>query len=131
MSLNLMGRAFYKICEKISVGTLHVTAPDGSKTVFGQGAPEAAIEIHDWKFVGAIMSRGDIGFGETYTEGLWDSPSIDNLILLVLKNDAPTHKVERGSALQRMAFLMKDRLFRRNSKSGSKKNIQAHYDVGK
>lgn len=130
MSMNIMVRSFYKVCENISNGTLHVTAPDGSKNTFGNGKPEAAIHIHDWKFVRVLMARGDIGFGESYTEGLWDSPNIENLIRLILENDTHTFGVTTGSRLQKLAFLMKDRLLRRNSRSGSKKNISAHYDVG-
>ncbi|PHS42002.1 MAG: cyclopropane-fatty-acyl-phospholipid synthase [Robiginitomaculum sp.] len=130
MSLNIWARAFYKLCDNISVGSLQVTDPYGQTRSFGQGAPSAAIEIHNWAMISAILKRGDIGLGESYTEGLWDSPNIENLILLALKNDTQTHAIERGSLLQRMAFLLKDRVLRRNNRKGSKKNISAHYDVG-
>lgn len=130
MSMNITARAFYQICEKITAGTLLVIAPDGAKNTFGSGEPHATVQIHDWKFLRILMARGDIGLGESYTEGLWDSPNIENLILLILQNDTHTFGVGRGSQLQRFAFLVKDRLFRRNSRAGSKKNIMAHYDVG-
>ena len=79
--MNVWAKAFYTLCEKISVGSLQVTDPHGAVTSFGSGEPDAAIEIHDWKIISAILKRGDIGLGETYTEGLWDSPSIEKLIL--------------------------------------------------
>jgi len=130
MSLNVWAKVFYKLCDNISVGSLRVTDPQGQTISFGDGEPKATIEIHDWAIISAIIKRGDIGLGETYIGGLWDSPSIENLILLVLKNDTQTHAIERGSALQRFAFMLKDRILRRNSRGGSKKNIAAHYDVG-
>ena len=130
MKLNIVERTFFKLCEKIKTGTLHVTAPDGSRHTFGTGAPVASVEIHDWKVVTSLMSRGDIGFGETYADGLWDSPDIEALIMLVFANDDTTGKLARGNHFQRILFMLKDRVMRRNSRAGSRENISAHYDVG-
>jgi len=130
MSLNPIERLFYKVCENIRVGTLSVKTPDGKREIFGDGDPQASIDIHDWKVITSLVSRGDIGFGETYSDGLWDSPDIEALILLVLKNQNLVTGIARGSMIQRLFFILKDRVFRRNSRAGSQNNISAHYDVG-
>ena len=36
-------------------------------------------ELHDWSVVTALIARGDIGLGESYVAGLWDTPSIEAL----------------------------------------------------
>ena len=130
MIINPIARAFYKICERISIGTLHFTSPEGETMTFGSGAPEATLTLHSWSVVTAIIQRGDIGLGETYSEGLWDSPDVEKLILLALKNQKLAEDLEQGSMFRRVFYVLKDRLLRRNSQRGSKKNIAAHYDVG-
>lgn len=130
MNFNPLATSFYKLCEKIQVGTLDVIAPDGERQAFGSGEPRAVLELHSWKTITALFSRGDIGLGETYSDGLWDSPDLEALFLLALKNSKQTHGLARGSMFQRLAFMFKDRVMRRNSRQGSRKNIQAHYDVG-
>ena len=130
MIINPIARAFYKICERINVGTLHFVSPEGDHTVFGTGEPVASLQLHDWSVVSAIIKRGDIGLGETYSEGLWDSPDVEQLILLALANQNLAEDLEQGSVFRRFLYLLKDRVIRRNSQKGSKKNIAAHYDVG-
>ena len=130
MILNPLARIFYKICDRIQIGTLYFTAPDGQRSVFGSGEPVAELELHDWKVISSLISRGDIGLGETYSDGLWDSPDVEALIFLALKNTSLSDDLERGSVMQRIGFIIKDRLLRRNSQKGSRRNIQTHYDVG-
>jgi len=130
MSYNPTARAFYKICEKIEVGTLHFVSPQGDKITFGVGMPYAYLEIHSWKVISAVLKRGDIGLGETYSEGLWDSHGIEALVLFALANRSVIDKLEKGSPFYRLFYLMNNYVFRRNSKLGSKRNIKAHYDVG-
>ena len=124
------GERFFRACEKITVGTLHVTSPDGQRRHFGVGPPEAHFHIHDWSAIAAVAARGDIGLGEAYISGLWDSPDIDVLTQMALLNEDAFSGHLHGSFLNRAVFLLTDRLMRRNSKRGSAKNIQSHYDVG-
>lgn len=125
-----VGARFFAACERISVGTLYVTAPNGERRRFGSGTPEAHFHIHDWSAIAAVAARGDIGLGEAYINGLWDSPDIDAMTQLALLNEHAFSGHLHGSFLNRALFLLTDRLMRRNSKRGSAKNIQAHYDVG-
>ena len=130
MRINPVESLFYKICENIKTGTLNIKNPEGQWEAFGSGEPQAVLEIHDWKVVTSLLSRGDIGFGETYSDGLWDSPDVEQLFLLALENQGIIEGVARGSTIQRLFFILKDRVFRKNSRSGSRANISAHYDVG-
>ncbi len=122
--------AFFKICESIEVGSVHVTDPNGKRLSFGDGAPSGELIVHDWRFVAATLQRGDIGFGESYTDGWWESPDLEALIEVVLANDASLNQIAAGSFWSRLGFLLSNRFLRRNNRSGSRKNIRAHYDVG-
>ncbi len=130
MIRNPFKQALYNICDQIRVGTLYFISPEGERSTFGSGAPYADFVLHDWSVIKAVATRGDIGLGEAYVDGLWDSSSVESLILLVLANQQMMRTHEKGSTLFRLISIMRDRLIRRNSRRGSRKNIQAHYDVG-
>jgi cyclopropane-fatty-acyl-phospholipid synthase len=77
---------------------------------------------------------GDIGFGEAYVDGLWDTDNITNVIKWVLLNIDNAPGVS-GSKMQSAAlnilkvFNKITHLNRRNTLKGSRKNISEHYDL--
>ncbi len=112
-------------------GSLRIVAPDKQLYTFGDGGePAAELQINDWSAIAAFAARGDIGLGEAYIDGLWDTPSIDKLTQLAFANEDAFAGHLHGSFFNRTMFLLTDRLLRRNSRRGSARNIQAHYDVG-
>lgn len=127
-----VAKQFLAACEQIRFGTGYVTTPDGSTRVFRgtEPGPTADIHIRDWAAVAAFAARGDIGLGEAYIEGLWDTSNIDAMAQLAFINEEAFAGHLNGRWLQRAVFVLTDRLLRRNSKAGSRRNIQAHYDVG-
>lgn len=128
---NSIARRFLKTCEGITVGHLTVVTPEGGRHRFGNGGGrEAELTVRDWGAVSALAARGDIGFGEAYIQGLWDTPSIEDLTYVAFANEDALDSHLHGSRWNQALFLLTDRLLRRNSKAGSKRNIQAHYDVG-
>ena len=127
---NQVARRFLAACERVEVGHLTVITPEGNRHHFGTGTAKAEIQIHDWSAIAAFAARGDIGLGEAYIEGQWDSPDIDALTRLAFANENAFSGHLHGSLLNRALFLVTDRLMRRNSRRGSARNIKAHYDVG-
>jgi cyclopropane-fatty-acyl-phospholipid synthase len=75
------------------------------------------------------MRSGDIGFAETYIAGDWSSPDPTALIKLMLANSADVESLVYGTWWGALVYRVKHWL-NRNSRSGSKKNIHAHYDLG-
>jgi len=73
---------------------------------------------------------GDIALGEEYVDGAWDTDDIEMLVSLFLINEEALEKYARGSLISRLALMIQDRIVRRNSVRGAKRNIEAHYDVG-
>ena len=93
-------------------------------------APKRAFTIHDWDVLRRIMARGDIGLGEEYIAGSWDTDSIEKLVSLFLLNLDQFENFSDGNFLNRLGFVIHNALVRRNSIAGSARNIKAHYDVG-
>ncbi len=121
---------FFAMLDRIETGTLHLHTPDGQHRIFGGGEPEAHMEIRDWRTLSALALRGDVGLGESYAEEWWDTPDLDALAGLAIANEHLTHGPFGGAFLQRLLFLLSDRVLRRNSRSGSRRNIRSHYDLG-
>ena len=121
---------FLDTCAQIETGSLRLRTPEGEVFDFGQGNPAAEMQISDWSVVTAIAARGDIGLGETYVAGLWDTPSIADLAEVALKNLDQFSGYAYAGFWQTLKFRVVNRLMRSNSLKGSARNIRAHYDVG-
>jgi cyclopropane-fatty-acyl-phospholipid synthase len=121
---------FLETCAAVTKGSLRVITPDGALYDFGAGGPAAELRIYDWAMVTACALRGDVGFGESYVAGLWDTPSVELLGQVALLNLPGLSHYTYGSWFQRLKFRLTDTLLRANSRRGSVRNIHAHYDVG-
>ena len=123
-------RAVFRLLEKIEHGTLELQLPDGSLARMGNGeAPRAGIRLHNWAVCAAALKSGDIGVAETYIRGDWTSPDLAALLRLFLVNREHIDKMIYGSWWGALLYRVKH-AFNRNSRSGSKRNIHAHYDLG-
>jgi cyclopropane-fatty-acyl-phospholipid synthase len=127
---NRVKRDFLETCEQIKIGSLRLSTPEGEIYDFGSGTPEAEMQIYDWSVVTAIAARGDIGLGETYVAGLWETPSIAALTIVALKNLDQFQNYAYAGFWNSLKFKTVDRLLRTNSQKGASRNIRAHYDVG-
>ena len=116
----------------LKIGTLDFTMPSG-ETVTVKGAqpgPHGEFRINDWDVLGRTLSRGDIGLGEAYIDGMWETRDIETLVSLFLMNMDAFDSFANGSFIQRIGFVIYDALLRRNTVKGARRNIQDHYDVG-
>ena len=127
---NRIKRDFLETCSRISTGSLCLQTPEGEIYNFGQGQPEAQMQINDWSVVTSVAARADIGLGETYVAGLWDTPSIADLTEVALLNDDALKSYAYAGFWNSLKFRTINRLLHKNSRRGSARNIRAHYDVG-
>ncbi|WP_370677918.1 class I SAM-dependent methyltransferase [Pleomorphomonas sp. PLEO] len=124
--------AFVKrMLGKVERGRLSVVLPDGTCLTAVGHLPGATAELRilRWRAVGRLLTGGDVGFAESYVDGDWDTPDLVAFVTLCADNLDTLVKVAEASLpvrlTQRLLMLM-----RRNSKSGSRRNIMAHYDLG-
>ena len=129
---SLVETRWREVLSRLEFGTLHFIAPNGEATS-ARGhhpGPTARFVLHDWNVLRHVAMRGDIALGEDYVAGAWETDDVENLVTLLLLNMDVFERYARGNALARLALMIQDRFVRRNSLGGSKRNIQAHYDVG-
>jgi cyclopropane-fatty-acyl-phospholipid synthase len=123
-------RSVFKLLARLRHGSLDVQMPDGGSAHFGGSeGPRAAIRIRDWAVCGAALKSGDIGFAESFVAGHWSTPDLRALLELFIRNREALEAVVYGSWWGALAYRLKHWL-NRNSRSGSRKNIHAHYDIG-
>jgi cyclopropane-fatty-acyl-phospholipid synthase len=125
-------REFIKGLKSLEYGTFTLVTPRGvTRRFVGTHAaePAATLQLYSWDVIVNAAKRGDIGLGEDYIEGRWESPDISALIEIFCRNMACFEPFAHGNILHRAAFRAVNAL-RSNRKSQSKRNITAHYDVG-
>ena len=118
--------------SRVAYGTLTFVTPNGEVRIFRgpQPGPSAQFQIKNWDVIARTVARGDIGLGEDYIAGAWETDSIEALFSFFLLNLDHLEGFAHGSFWSRLGFVALNTLVRRNSESGSRKNIEAHYDVG-
>lgn len=121
---------FLSTCERLHEGRLTLRTPEGDSYNFGTSGPEAEMVIRDWSAVSAMAALGQVGLGEAYVQGLWDTPSIEDLMKLAMINRNHLGAYDKATAFNRIKFRIVDTILRANSRRGSRKNIRSHYDVG-
>jgi cyclopropane-fatty-acyl-phospholipid synthase len=125
-------RTMLAAARRIRVGRLTAVLPDGSRRTFGDPASphQAEIHVHDFAAAVRMLLGGDTGAGEAYVDGLWSSPDLPALLRLGALN-------REDLALRGGWWRLPDRVrrtighrARRNTVRGSRRNIEAHYDLG-
>jgi cyclopropane-fatty-acyl-phospholipid synthase len=93
-------------------------------------AVKAKIHIHDVSVYRDFVKGGSIGAAEAFIEGKWSSPNLTNVIRLLAKAQQQTDSIEsKKSWLNKFKNII-THWQNRNTQSGSKRNILAHYDLG-
>lgn len=112
-------------------GRLTVILPNGETHQLEgpQPGPAAIFDIKDYRFARRVLASGDIGFAEGYMAGEWESPHVAALLESFAHNYEQIRRLVDGNPLMRTFHWLSHRM-NRNSRSGSKKNIHAHYDLG-
>jgi cyclopropane-fatty-acyl-phospholipid synthase len=117
--------------EKLEVGGIEATLPDGSERRIGfhKDGPVAVVHLHSWYSLVRLATSGSIGWYRAWTKGEWSSPDPVPLFALFMANGESLGDIGRakGSArwYNRLRHLRKD-----NDLAGARENIAAHYDLG-
>jgi cyclopropane-fatty-acyl-phospholipid synthase len=129
-SLPLGVKPLLRILDRLTVGTLQLVTPDGQTLTFGSGCkPYATLELSTWKGLRSIFRKGDVGLAEAYRDGLIFCDDLTALLRIGIANQKAIEKAVNGNAIMRFAYRLRH-LLNANTHRGSKRNIQAHYDLG-
>ena len=117
----------FKFLDNIDQGTI-ILNDDVSKT-FGSGEPKVTIEIVSPRFYRRAVLGGDLGFAESYAKSEWFTDDLTNLITILILNKEKLSGLDIGWSFLSKIFARVGHWRRRNTLSGSKRNIQDHYDL--
>ena len=130
---SLIGRSFDHLLDGIEHGQLRFTWPNGHTSVHGTKSDNptenAHLILHNFKPVRQMMVSGENGFAESYLRGDWSSDNLRNLFTVIMNNESQMSKVTGGSWHAKLANTIRHSR-NRNSLSGSRRNIEFHYDLG-
>src|SRR5258708_3457788 len=126
-----------KALSPMKRGSLTMTLPSGENLSFGseKNLLEASVNVIREDFFKKCVLFGDIGFGEAYVDGDWETDDITKLISWMVLNveDHPTLMDSKPKRASVNFFKSLNNLRHRlsaNTVKGSRKNISAHYDLG-
>ena len=105
----------------------------GRQWCFGDATSplQAEVEVLDEAAWALVAGNGSIGSGEAYIHGYWRSPDLAAVTRLFVANLDVLDALEGGLArFGRPALRLLHRL-NRNDRSGSRRNILAHYDLAR
>ena len=127
-------RRVLSLLKRLQHGTLHVQWPDGRVEQFGSPSASgkelnATLHLHSYAPLTQALKSGDIGFAESYIAGEWTTNNLADLLQLLVANRRDMDELIFGSWLGRLYYRVRH-LLHRNTRSNSKKNIHAHYDLG-
>jgi cyclopropane-fatty-acyl-phospholipid synthase len=123
-------RVVFRLLQQLRHGSLTLHLPDDSVQTVGDGhGPHVSLILHNWKPFEAALKSGDIGFAESYIGSDWTTSHLPTLLHLLSTNRQVLDDVIHGSWWGRLAFRLRH-LLNRNTRHKSRKNIQAHYDLG-
>ncbi|TVS10791.1 MAG: class I SAM-dependent methyltransferase [Wenzhouxiangella sp.] len=111
-------------------GRLRIEDACGETWIGNHGDLSAHVVVHDMRFWRLLATGGGLGAAEAYMAGFWDSPDLVAVIRLLARNRETLAAIDRGGARLSGAVMKLWHAFNRNSLSGSRRNIAAHYDLG-
>ena len=91
---------------------------------------DAMVTVLDSAFYAEIAFGGSVGAGESYMLGHWQADDLTGLMRLLLRNRHALDGMEKGLALISEPLRVAAHWLHRNTRSGSRRNISAHYDLG-
>lgn len=106
----------------------------GQRLTFGQpqsdDAPRCTITVHHPRFYRDGVMGGHLAAAEGYVHRLWDCDDLTALVRVFARNLALSDEMDRLSVRVGGALLKLGHRLKRNSLTGSRENIAAHYDLG-
>lgn len=122
-----------KAITMMRYGSLEITMPGGKTVAYDapEPGPHGVAVLHNWGIARRALSAGSLGVAESYLDGEWDSPDVTSFLELFLLNaygNGADRFFDRNIFVNMVTRV--SHWLNRNTKSGSKRNIAAHYDLG-
>ena len=126
------------LLKKMPLGKLRLKYASGIVREFGDEKSEVTASVtirNDEEFFKRCAYYGNVGMGEAYTDGIWDTPDIKAVISWFILNmqalqgaDTSSDKLPGVNLLKIVNWFR--HLKRANTVETSRRNIAEHYDLG-
>ncbi len=114
-------------------GTMVLHDALGSATLGSMSGREPLqihVSVRSPEFYRQVAMNGSVGAGEAYMDGHWTCSDLVALVRLLGRNRDLLDGMETGLARLGGIAMRALHKFRRNTRTGSRRNIAAHYDLG-
>lgn len=118
---------------RLKRGGLRLVDRDTVLAELGEPWPEAplraVVQVLDDRFWPKVAFGGSIGAAEAYVAGYWRADDLVRALRLFLMNYDVLEELERGTGRLLAPLHRAVQRLRANTRRGSRRNIQAHYDL--
>ncbi|MCB9465936.1 MAG: class I SAM-dependent methyltransferase [Candidatus Eisenbacteria bacterium] len=130
LSERFLRSAFFHTLSAIEYGELivHEGATTRAFGTPGSGL-RAEISVLDPDFYREVALHGSVGAGRAWFEGKWTSDDLVSVVRILARNDAALKRWSSGIGRVLTPAQRVFHLLRRNTRTGSRRNIEAHYDL--
>lgn len=125
--------------ETLAIEPAGTSTQDDSPAVLRELAAEAGITINgdapwdiqvlDTRLYRRILTRGSLGFGEAYLDGMWECERLDQLFDKLLRTDAE-EKIGSWARVRLFGEVLRHSLFNLQSDRRAFQVAEQHYDIG-
>jgi len=85
------------------------------------------LTVHNMDFYARVLQHGSVGLGESYVEGWWDCPQLDQFFFKIFMSGIDTRVARSWRAI---TLFLKSVILNPQTKSRSTKVAKQHYDLG-
>jgi len=129
----LARQLFIKVLQQSQTGHLEIIDGDDHFT-FGETNSDsnirAHITVHDHQLYQDLLIGGSIAAGEGYIRQYWSTPNLTEVMRFFSANMAVLEGLQQRKSLLFTGLLRLHHYFNRNTQTGARRNISAHYDLG-
>ncbi len=118
-----------EVLDKLEGGALAIELPDGQHFRVGHGPLVAQWRVRSLAAFDLALATGDIGLAEAWINEDWDSDDPTAVLTLLARNREVLGQAVYGRLLRLVGHRLWH-LLRANTRSGARRNIEAHYDLG-
>ena len=131
--VNLSRKLALRLFSGLKHGSLTIH-DDGEVHHFGSGdlsiAPAAIVTIENPRAYSRVLTGGTVGAGEAYIDGDWSTDDLTAVTRVFSANMPTMDSMKANQNWLIKAAMGLAHAARRNSMTGSRENISAHYDLG-
>ena len=117
--------------KAVRAGFIEIVCPRETFAFGDRHSPlRAVVVVHNEAFFSRALFRGEVGIGDSYMAGEWQSPDLVSVIRVAVRNlNALENSGSFFGTVKRFIGLLHHRR-KRNTLEGSRHNIRYHYDLG-